>query len=115
LPSLVPRQVESNNAYRGRSIGITPIVIAIIVNPRPARDKSKGPRVAPGPLFRRGVRPPSTQNVDYLLPPNLRRGSGFQPVLAWTARTLGTPRLWIALSGMGKSAKGSSLLVGKTL
>jgi hypothetical protein len=46
---------------------------------------------------------------------NLRRGFGFQPVLAWTARALGTPRLWIALSGMGKSAKGSSLLVGKTL
>ena len=27
----------------------------------------------------------------------------------------GTPRLWIALSGLGKSVKGSSLLIEKTL
>jgi hypothetical protein len=54
---------------------------------RPARDKSNEPRVAPGPLFRRGVRPPSTQNVDYLLLPFLAALSSRPvPALPWPAR-----------------------------
>jgi hypothetical protein len=76
-----------------RGIGISPDRFAP-TGIRRARDKSKGPRIVPEPLFRRGVRPPINTGVDYLLPLFLAALSSLPaPALPWPAGLRASPFL----------------------
>lgn len=85
----IRRGVGERLRSRVRRIGIMPSSLI-----RPACDISEGPRIAPGPCFVEGYVRPSTQNVDYLLPPILAALLSLPvPALPWPAGLRASPFL----------------------
>ena len=93
LPELCPPNLTETSGEESENDYALTSATSAFVDP-PARDMSEGPRIAPGPLFRRGIRLPLDQNVDYLLPPFLAAlSSAAVPALPWPAGLRASPFL----------------------
>lgn len=88
--------LQKHQARSRRAIALSRPQIGIMPSSliRPACDISEGPRIAPGPCFVEGYVRPSTQNVDYLLPPFLAALLSLPvPALPWPAGLRASPFL----------------------